>query len=44
MEGLLQAGKLAAGVEDQLKDRRWQACYRDGRLTEGQKTEGLLQG
>ncbi len=31
-------------MEDWLKDKRWKACYRDGRLAEGKKMEGLLQG
>jgi hypothetical protein len=30
-------------MEDWLKDRR-KVCNRDGRLTEGQKMKGLLQG
>ncbi len=30
-------------MEDWLKGRRWKACYRDGRLAEGQKMEGLLK-
>jgi hypothetical protein len=51
-EGLLQGWKAGwrteerfqAGIKDRLKDRRWKACHRDGRLAEGQKMEGLLQG
>ncbi len=31
-------------MEDWLKDKRWKACYRNRKLAEGQKMEGLLQG